>query len=67
MTVCLVRLYESPPACQMESANLSGLVLDQGRIAEVEVPYKLWKQKNSAFREICDKSNITDADFTYRG
>lgn len=42
------------------------LVMDHGRIAECDRPYRLWKQKGSAFREICDKSAIVDADFVHR-
>jgi len=39
------------------------LVLDQGRIAECDAPYSLWRKPGSAFREICDKSAIRDEDF----
>jgi len=39
------------------------MVLNQGQIEECANPYTLWKRKGSAFREICDKSGIGEADF----
>jgi len=43
------------------------LVMDKGKIAECDVPYKLWRKQDSAFREICNKSAIRDEDFSFRG
>ncbi|KAF7317064.1 ABC protein [Mycena chlorophos] len=38
------------------------LVLDSGKIAELDTPLKLFHQRDSIFRGLCQKSNITSAD-----
>lgn len=38
------------------------LVLDKGSVIEFDKPLKLYKQ-NGVFREMCDKSKISEADF----
>ncbi|KAK2805805.1 hypothetical protein FQN50_006081 [Emmonsiellopsis sp. PD_5] len=38
-------------------------VMDQGRIAEMDVPLKLWERKDGIFRGMCDRSGIGREDF----
>jgi len=42
------------------------LVMGGGRIEEMGVPWRLWRQ-GGGFREICDKSGIVEEDFVFRG
>ncbi|KAL6946779.1 hypothetical protein ACO0QE_001628 [Hanseniaspora vineae] len=39
------------------------LVLDQGEVKEFDTPLNLFKQEESIFREMCNRSGISDADF----
>ncbi|OEJ86325.1 Oligomycin resistance ATP-dependent permease YOR1 [Hanseniaspora osmophila] len=39
------------------------LVLDQGEVREFDTPLNLFKQEQSIFREMCNRSGISDADF----
>ncbi|PGH12895.1 hypothetical protein AJ79_03995 [Helicocarpus griseus UAMH5409] len=38
-------------------------VMDQGRIAELDEPLKLWEKKDGVFRGMCDRSGISREDF----
>lgn len=38
-------------------------VMDQGRIAELDAPLRLWEAKGSIFRSMCDRSGIRRHDF----
>jgi hypothetical protein len=37
--------------------------MDQGQIAEVDTPVKLFDQEGSIFRGMCDRSGIRRSDF----
>lgn len=39
------------------------LVLDKGEVQEFDTPWNLFQEKNSIFRQMCDKSGITSNDF----
>lgn len=39
------------------------LTLDKGICKEFDTPINLYKDENSIFRQMCDKSNITEEDF----
>lgn len=39
------------------------LTLDKGECKEFDKPIKLYHDENSIFRQMCDKSNITEEDF----
>lgn len=39
------------------------LVLDRGEIKEFDTPWNLFNSKNSIFQQMCERSNITEADF----
>ncbi|CCF57647.1 hypothetical protein KAFR_0C06510 [Kazachstania africana CBS 2517] len=39
------------------------LVLEKGVIAEFDQPFKLFSDKDSIFRSMCERSNITESDF----
>ncbi|CAI5755611.1 unnamed protein product [Candida verbasci] len=39
------------------------LLLDKGEVKEFDKPWNLFKNKDSVFREMCDKSNIVAEDF----
>ncbi|WEJ95669.1 hypothetical protein PSN45_003193 [Yamadazyma tenuis] len=41
------------------------LVLDKGVAMEYDTPINLFMDRNSIFRQLCDKSKITQADFTH--
>lgn len=38
-------------------------VMEQGRIAELDTPIKLWEEEGGIFRSMCDKSGIRREDF----
>ncbi|KAL1852204.1 ATP-binding cassette transporter yor1 [Paecilomyces lecythidis] len=38
-------------------------VMDQGRIAEMDEPLKLWRKRDGIFRSMCDRSGIKREDF----
>ena len=38
-------------------------VMDQGRIAELDAPLRLWEEEGSIFRGMCDRSGIRREDF----
>lgn len=38
-------------------------VMDQGKIAELDAPIKLWEREGSIFRGMCDRSGIRREDF----
>ncbi|KAJ9245713.1 hypothetical protein DTO169E5_432 [Paecilomyces variotii] len=38
-------------------------VMDQGRIAEMDEPLKLWEKRDGIFRSMCDRSGIKREDF----
>ncbi|KAG8946658.1 hypothetical protein FRC04_011552 [Tulasnella sp. 424] len=40
------------------------LVLDSGKIAELDTPYNLFKKEDGIFRSLCEQSKITEEDFT---
>jgi len=42
-------------------------VMDQGRIAELDAPIRLWEEPGSIFRGMCDRSGITRRDFEEMG
>lgn len=39
------------------------VVMDQGQIAEVDTPLRLWERGGSVFRGMCDRCGITREDF----
>lgn len=39
------------------------LVLDRGEIKELDTPWNLFNSKNSIFQQMCERLNITKADF----
>ncbi|EGW34105.1 uncharacterized protein SPAPADRAFT_133715 [Spathaspora passalidarum NRRL Y-27907] len=42
------------------------LVMDKGQVSDFDSPWKLFNTPGSLFREMCDKSNITEEDFVNR-
>ncbi|MCH0630019.1 ATP-binding cassette domain-containing protein [Kocuria palustris] len=40
------------------------LVLDRGEIAEFDTPYNLFRKDGLIFQQMCQRSNITEADFS---
>ncbi|KAG0671988.1 ATP-binding cassette transporter yor1 [Maudiozyma exigua] len=40
------------------------LVLERGEIAEFDTPWRLFKNDETIFRSMCERSGITDSDFT---
>ncbi|KAG7661623.1 uncharacterized protein J8A68_004892 [[Candida] subhashii] len=42
------------------------LVMDKGEVAEFDTPWKLFNTPGSTFREMCDKSNISEDDFEHK-
>lgn len=39
------------------------MVLDKGTLSEFNTPINLFKQTDTIFRDMCDRSNITEQDF----
>jgi len=40
------------------------LVLDKGEVKEFDTPWNLFNSKGSIFQQMCERSNVTEQDFS---